>query len=201
VNRAKIILLSVAAAVAYGILHDQITARLCIEYFTIAHPPLFPATSPTIIALCWGTAATLGIGLILGVLLALAAHSGTQPPLPASRLLAPIARLLITMAFAAFVAGASGFALAQHGVISMPAGLAEVIPSSRHDQFLAVWFAHGASYLVGLTGGAFLVFRLWRARGRHPIISLVPRSMGGIIRAVVVTAAAAYILWLRFRAH
>ena len=30
---------------------------------------------------------------------------------------------------------------------------------------MAVWFAHGASYLVGLTGSAFLCWRIWRARG------------------------------------
>lgn len=30
-----IVLLCIASAVVYGILHDQITARLCVEYFTI----------------------------------------------------------------------------------------------------------------------------------------------------------------------
>jgi hypothetical protein len=105
------------------------------------------------------------------------------------------------MALAAFVAGTSGFALARHGVISIPADFAEVIPSSRHDQFMAVWFAHGASYLVGLAGGGFLVFRLWRARGRVPIISLIPRSPGAVDRAIIVIAIAASILWVRFRAR
>jgi len=31
----KIVLLAIAAAISYGILHDQITVRVCIEYFTI----------------------------------------------------------------------------------------------------------------------------------------------------------------------
>jgi len=33
----RIVLLSIASAVAYGIVHDQITARICIEYFTIGY--------------------------------------------------------------------------------------------------------------------------------------------------------------------
>jgi hypothetical protein len=38
----KIILACVAAAIIYGILHDQITARVCVEYFTVFHPPVLP---------------------------------------------------------------------------------------------------------------------------------------------------------------
>lgn len=41
----KIILLCLVSAVGYGILHDQVTARICVEYFTIGHPMLFPTTS------------------------------------------------------------------------------------------------------------------------------------------------------------
>jgi hypothetical protein len=45
----KIILASVAAAIIYGIVHDQITARICIEYFTVFHPPVFLTQSPTLL--------------------------------------------------------------------------------------------------------------------------------------------------------
>jgi len=34
----KIWLLCIVAAVIYGILHDQATARVCVEYFSVAHP-------------------------------------------------------------------------------------------------------------------------------------------------------------------
>lgn len=200
-NRAKIILLCVLAAITYGVLHDQITARLCLEYFTVAHPPLFPDTSPTVVALCWGIAATIGIGTVLGILLSLVAHSGSEPPIPASQLRAPVARLLGLMALAAFIAGVSGFFIARHGVVSIPADLAIAIPRARHHLFIAVWFAHGASYLVGLAGGAFLIFRVWRARGRVVVISLVPQSPLAAIRTTLIAGLAAYILWLCFGAN
>lgn len=43
--------LSVLAAVVYGILHDQITARICVEYFTIGHARLIDSDSPTVLGL------------------------------------------------------------------------------------------------------------------------------------------------------
>ena len=54
----KIILLSVAAAIGYGVAHDQVTIRVCPEYFTLAHAPLFHSGSLTLVALGWGVVAT-----------------------------------------------------------------------------------------------------------------------------------------------
>ena len=47
----KIVAFCVAAAIAYGILHDQVTAHLCVEYFTIAHPPVFHTESASVMSL------------------------------------------------------------------------------------------------------------------------------------------------------
>lgn len=41
VEIVKIVLLCIVAAALYGIVHDQFTARICVEYFSIGHPPLF----------------------------------------------------------------------------------------------------------------------------------------------------------------
>lgn len=59
---AGIVLFSIAAAIFYGIAHDQITARVCVEYFTIGHLPVFKTTSPTLLALGWGVLATWWLG-------------------------------------------------------------------------------------------------------------------------------------------
>ena len=42
----KIIAVFTLAAVAFGLVHDQITARVCMEYFTIAHVTIVPTQSP-----------------------------------------------------------------------------------------------------------------------------------------------------------
>jgi hypothetical protein len=59
----RIILLCILAAVVYGILHDQVTARVCVEYFTVGHPPIFHTESPTLLAIVWGFVATWWVGL------------------------------------------------------------------------------------------------------------------------------------------
>ena len=49
-----IILTCILAAICYGIVHDQITARVCVEYFTIGHPPVFSTNDPTLLGIGWG---------------------------------------------------------------------------------------------------------------------------------------------------
>jgi hypothetical protein len=47
VEATGVILVCICSAMIYGIVHDQITARICVEYFTIGHPPVFDTDSPT----------------------------------------------------------------------------------------------------------------------------------------------------------
>jgi hypothetical protein len=200
IKNAQIILLSIFAACFYGVAHDQITVRLCLEYFTIAHPPLFHTSSPTLLALCWGVSATAGIGAILGMVLALVSQSPGKIPSPVADLARRIFLLLIIMAVSAFAAGLAGYQLSHRGFISIPPSLAIVIPPHQHDRFMAVWFAHGASYLIGLSGGALLCFRIWQIRGRPSVITLLPRSRAAVIRAACIAALALFVIWSRFHA-
>ena len=93
----SIVALSVASAIVYGILHDQVTARVCVEYFTIGHPPVFATNSPTLLGLGWGIIATWWAGLLLGVPLAIAARAGRRPKRGVLSLMNPIFRLLLVM--------------------------------------------------------------------------------------------------------
>ena len=98
IRSLAIVLLCVAAAVGYGILHDQATARICVEYFTIWHPPIFVTNDPTTLGLGWGVISTWWAGLMLGIPLAFAARFGRLPKWTASRLVRPIVKLLSLMA-------------------------------------------------------------------------------------------------------
>ncbi|WP_165230970.1 hypothetical protein [Aquisphaera insulae] len=49
-----VVVVCIATAVLYGILHDQVTARICLDYFTVAHPPVFATESPTWLGAGWG---------------------------------------------------------------------------------------------------------------------------------------------------
>jgi len=165
-----IILLSVVAAVVYGIVHDQITARICIEYFTMAHPRLIDSESPTVLGLFWGVVATWWVGLPLGLGLAVAARAGRQPKLTVQHLIQPLLVLLLCMFVVATFAGVIGYITATPELMRRVQPLGSRIPESRHTPFLIDVWAHSASYLAGLLGGITLWFITWRRRERQGIV-------------------------------
>jgi hypothetical protein len=198
-QKAKVVLLCVCAAVLYGVMHDQITARLCIEYFTIAHPPLFKTDSPTLLGFLWGTAATSGIGILFGILLAEVSQSPEIPPLPIPLVAKQVLILLLTTAAAAVVAGLIGFELSRHSVINLDRAWNDILTLAQQDRFVAVWFAHGASYVVGLLGAMFVVARMWNQRQRPRLFSVFPRSRAEFVRAGIIVLLAVFIFWLRWK--
>jgi len=161
----RIILLSTIAAVAYGILHDQVTARICVEYFTIGHAPIFGTDDPTLLGIGWGILATWWVGLFLGVPLAVVARAGKRPPRSAASLVRPIAALMLVSALGAALAGLVGWQLASRGVVRLMGPLAEEVPADRHVAFLIDGFAHTASYGFGFVGGLVVMAIVWRSRG------------------------------------
>lgn len=162
----RIVLGCVLAATGYGILHDQVTARVCVEYFTIGHPDLFRTESPTLLAFGWGIVATWWAGLCLGVLLALAARAGRMPRLGMADLVPSILRLLGVMAASALVSGTCGYLAARAGWISLAENLALIVPPERHAVFLADGCAHLASYVTGFGGGLVIFVLVCSRRGR-----------------------------------
>jgi hypothetical protein len=168
----KIVLLGIVAAVVYGILHDQVTARVCVEYFTIGHPPIFHTDDPTLLGLGWGVIATWWVGLILGVMVGAAARAGNLPKLPARALVNPIALMMVCVGLLALAAGVAGFLRARQGAIWLPGGLADRIPADRHAAFLADLWAHTASYGFGFLGGLVLVVRALLARWKLHVANL-----------------------------
>lgn len=162
----RIVLLSVAAAITYGILHDLVTAHVCVEYFTIGHPPLFvfDTTSPTLLALGWGVVATWWVGVGLGVPLAIVARAGPRPRRSPRSLVRPILALMLAAALTATAAGVTGWLLARAGVVFLVGDLAGQVPRDRHAAFLADLWAHSASYAVGGLGGLIVLVRVWQSR-------------------------------------
>ncbi len=168
----KIVALAVAAAIAYGIVHDQITARICVEYFTIGHSPIFGTEDPTLLGIGWGILATWWVGLGLGVLLAIVARAGKLPKRDARSLVRPVVGLMIAAAIGAMVAGIIGGVLAANRVVWLVEPFASLVPVEQHTAFLIDGFAHTASYGVGFLGGLVVLALVWRSR----LNMLVPRG-------------------------
>ena len=161
----RIVLLCVGAAIGYGLIHDQVTAHLCVEYFTVGHPLIVPSSNPTVLAFWWGAAATWWVGLALGIPLATAAQR-VSPPLTASDLVRPVGIVLVVAGCAALLAGITGYILASRGVLHLEPWLASRIPPTHHATFFADWWAHITSYLAGIAGGGVLVLSVKRGRIR-----------------------------------
>lgn len=170
-----IVALCIGSAVVYGIVHDQITARICVEYFTIGHPPVFDTKSPTLLAIGWGIIATWWVGLLLGVPLAIVARAGRRPKRDARSLVRPIITLLVVMAVCALISGTIGYVLARGGSVYLVEPLSERVPLEKQAAFLADLWAHSMSYLVGFVGGLVVIGSVWRSRGRTATNPQIPK--------------------------
>lgn len=161
----KIAATCVLAAILYGIIHDQFTARICIEYFTVFHPPIFDTQSPTLLGIGWGIIATWWVGAFFAVPMILVARAGTRPTLRASQLVRPIAILLTFMAGCAVVFGIAGYLLARYGALATSWLTFTDSPETRY-RFMSDWWAHTASYAAAFVGGTVLCVLTYRRRQR-----------------------------------
>jgi hypothetical protein len=158
----KIVAMCVIAGALYGVAHDQVTARVCLEYFTVYHPAVFHTQSPTLLALGWGVLATWWVGLLLGVLLAIAARAGSLPKATLVDLAPKVLLLVAMMALCALAAGFCGYFLQGFGMEYYATG----IPKQIRRNFYADLWAHNMSYLSGFIGGIVLCVIVWRSRAR-----------------------------------
>jgi hypothetical protein len=161
-----IVALAVIAAISYGILHDQITARVCVEYFTIGHPRIFRTESPTLLAIGWGIVATWWFALPLGFSLACASRLGDRPKRSARELVRPLLLLLACTGAAAALAGVSGYVLVHSNAIVVDPWIVGHVPAEARFRFVADWWAHNTSYAAGFVGSIILCIWVWIDRGR-----------------------------------
>jgi hypothetical protein len=162
----RIVAVCMLAAVGYGILHDLITAHVCVEYFTEWHPQIVSSRNPVVLALVWGVVATWWVGALLGVLLAIVARAGSRyPKLALSQLARPIAYVLGITGVAALALGLAGYwSVCAWGAPPF------VPPADAVDYWrpcCAVARAHEASYGVGMLASAVALVCVYRQRTRR----------------------------------
>lgn len=159
----QIIFLAIGGTIAYGIVMDQITIRICPEYFTVAHPHILNTGSLTLLALAWGVVATWWAGAIAGVAFALAARTGSPEKLAWRHFVRPVLVLLAVMAACAVAAGFAGDWMALTGQIPAVQAWGSLLPMEKHPPFTADLFAHAMSYFVGAVGALIIALTAaWR---------------------------------------
>jgi hypothetical protein len=163
---ARLIGLSVGMAVCYGVIHDQITIRICAEYFTIGHPPVSGIEDLTVLAAYWGIVSTWWVGLLFGVLVALVSQVGSWPKVRAASIILQVLVLLVIMGCGSIVAGLAGYFMASTSRVWLVEPLASRIPTTKHTLYLTDLWAHSAAYGIGFLGGILLcvvvVYHRWR---------------------------------------
>lgn len=148
----KIILSTFLLAISYGIIHDLVTAHLCLEYFTKGHPKLIESESPILLACTWGFVATWWLALPMGLLISFFNQFGHYPPLGFTEIFHLLKNLALFMFLFVFLSGILGFLLSELNVIFLISDLSQQIHPSKHSKFLAAGFAHGSSYVSGIIG-------------------------------------------------
>ena len=149
----RILGLIVLMAAIYGIVHDQITARIYPAYFNVDHPDLgypaiFHSSNPTILAFAWGIVATVPLATVLGTMIALAAQAGRGPRISARNLFKPLLLVFGIMAIMAVAGGIWGYHAWQAD--------SKLFVARRE---MTDFFAHLMSYCGGFSGA--LVLAIW----------------------------------------
>jgi hypothetical protein len=173
----RIVLLCGLGMVGYGVLQDQISARLSPEYFTIGHAPVPGLSHPTLVGIAWGFLGGFPGGIALGIPLALAATLGPLPPLTARMLARPLLIMLAITALGTLIAGASGAYNATVVNIAIGEPWATFIPRERHWHFFVVACAHFGTYLAaGMAGLGLFLWLIWQRRQLAHQLSSQPSS-------------------------
>lgn len=71
-----------AMLIAWAVAHDQYLVRIAPEHFTEYHEPLWNISNPPTLAAVYAFGATIGPGLIMGLLSAFFGRHGEEPKVP-----------------------------------------------------------------------------------------------------------------------
>ncbi|QDU19619.1 hypothetical protein [Urbifossiella limnaea] len=161
----RVVAACVAAMVAYGAAQDQFTARLCPEYFTVAHNPIPGVTDPTLLGLAWGFLGGWWGGLFLGLGMAAAARAGSAPPAPARDIVRALAGLFAVVGTVSAMACVGNLRHADLLGVSVGEPWATAVPPDRHRALVAVANTHFATYTTAALGGGIAC--AWVGRRRN----------------------------------
>jgi hypothetical protein len=170
-TRARATLLGVGMLTAYGMLMDQVSVRLCPEYFTVLHNPIPGLTDPTLLGLAWGFLGAAGGGVAMGYLAGLTATIGRKPPLTTRELIIPMLLLVGGVTMATAVTGAIVAIHAATFEIHLDPLFQKRIPVERHHSLFTVACYHAAAYASAILGSIVLFDWIGRERTRRMRVS------------------------------
>lgn len=150
--RFRAMLLGIGLLAGYAMLQDQVSARLCPEYFTHFHNPIPGLTDPTLTGIAWGFLGAWWGGALFGYAAGIAATVGKAPPLGVKQLVRPMLVTVLGVAgVTALVGGVVAFYAEQLGV-EVDQYMAGPVPEGRRRALLVVCCYHLAAYVAAVAG-------------------------------------------------
>ena len=159
-----IISLCLFVTLTYGIVHNQLTTRISLEYFTIGHHKIIDSTSPTLLGIAWGIYSNWWVGLSLGILLAVVGRAGHWKKRDAYSFIKPLCFISLVSIIGAGIAGFLGYMLTDNGVLGLSAPLSTAVPASNHASYIAALWMHTASYFVATAASLILALFVFTRR-------------------------------------
>ena len=156
VPRFRFAVLGMVAAAGYGMLQDQVSARLCPEYFTVFHPPIPGLTDPTLLGIAWGFLGAWWCGAGMGYVVGLIATLGPRPPLAPRDVARPMLVLLAVVGVVTFLTGLSVWRHAEMFDVSFGPIVTTAVPEGRHRELFVVACYHFVAYATSILGGVVL---------------------------------------------
>lgn len=156
VPRYRFALYGFIAITGYAMAQDQVSARLCPEYFTVLHPPIPGMTDPTLLGISWGFIGGWWGGIVLGYAAGLVATLGKRPAFSPREFIKPLG---VLVAAVATITGLTGFTVWHHANllgVSLDAGMNGLVPAERHRAVLVVACYHFTAYASATLGGVVL---------------------------------------------
>lgn len=163
IPRYRFALYGLVAVVGYAILQDQVSARLCPEYFTVLHPPIPNLTDPTLLGICWGFLGGWWGGIVLGYAAGLVATIGPRPALHPRDFVKPLAVCMCAVGVITALCGYSVWRHAEMLAVSLE-GMDGLIAPERQRAALVVASYHFVAYATATLGG--IVVCVWLAAER-----------------------------------
>jgi hypothetical protein len=158
--------LGIVAEVLYGMLQDQVSVRLCKEYFTLGHPPIPGVEDPTLLGLLWGFLGAWWGGALLGALAGFSARLGSAPKLDVRALFLPVGLLLLAQAGVTFTWGWLAARQVDQPGFQLGEPWLSGIPAEQHARFYLVACMHQGTYLSAAVGGVLVCLWLGWQRWR-----------------------------------
>ncbi len=169
--RLRAMLLGIVMMVGYAVVQDQVSARLCPEYFTVFHNPIPGLTDPTLVGIVWGFVGSCWGGAIMGYAAGLVATLGPRPPLTVRQLVIPMLLLTGAIALVTLVAGLTAYRHAVMFDIRLDPVVLEDMPIERHHYLFTVACYHLATYVTAVVGTVILCIAIARSREPHNLNS------------------------------